>query len=138
MKRWPRISGSSILVVLLLAGCGGAVSDEHQIVEPARFDEQTGHIEMTQEASERLDIQTATVEVRGDLLVVPSAALLVVPDGTFYVYTNPEPLVFIPQPISVSRDDGETAFLTDGPPAGTQVVTVGVPELYGIQTGMGH
>jgi hypothetical protein len=132
------IAGSSILVALMLAACGGAVSDEHETIDPASFDEQTGRIEMTQAASDRLDIQTVPILSRGDLLVVPSASLLVEPDGAFYVYTNPEPLVFIPQPISVDRDDGEMAFLSEGPPAGTEVVTVGVPELYGIQYGMGH
>ena len=139
MRRAGRlIIAAPALAALLLAGCGGAVSDDHEIVEPASFDEQTGRIEMTAQASERLDIQTAPVQARGDLLVVPSAALLVVADGTFYVYTSPEPLVFVPRPISIDRDDGVTAFLTEGPPAGTDVVTVGVPELYGIQYGMGH
>ncbi len=127
-----------LLATLLLSACGGAVSDDHEVVDPARYDEGSGRITMTQEASDRLDIQTVPIRSRGELLVVPSAALLVEPDGTFYVYTNPEPLVFIPQPIDVDRDDGEMAFLTEGPPEGTEVVTVGVPELYGIQYGMGH
>lgn len=135
-RRW--IVVAPLLAVSLLAACGEAVSDEHEIVEPGHYDEETSLITMSAEASERLDIQTMPVETRGGVLVVPSSALLVLPDGTFQLYTNPESLVFVPEPIDVDRDNGRLAFLTDGPPAGTAVVTVGVPELYGIQTGMGH
>lgn len=135
-RRW--IVVAPLLAVSLLAACGEAVSDEHEIVEPGHYDEETSLITMSAEASERLDIQTMPVATRGGVLVVPSSALLVLPDGTFQLYTNPESLVFVPEPIDVDRDNGRLAFLTDGPPAGTAVVTVGVPELYGIQTGMGH
>lgn len=136
MRRW--ITVAPLLAALLLAACGEAVSDEHVIVDPGQYDEKTSRITMTAEASQRLDIQTMPIRTRDGLLVVPSSALLVLPDGTFQLYTNPESLVFVPEPISVDRDDGHLALLTDGPPAGTAVVTVGVPELYGIETGMGH
>ena len=34
--------------------------------------------------------------------------------------------------------DGGVAYLSSGPSAGTRVVTVGVPELYGIEEAVGH
>ena len=40
-------------------------------------------------------------------------------------------------PITVDRVDGETAYLVKGPAVGTAVVTVGAPELYGAEYGVG-
>jgi hypothetical protein len=37
----------------------------------------------------------------------------------------------------VDRVDGGTAYLRAGPAVGTMVVTVGVPELYGAEFGVG-
>jgi hypothetical protein len=42
--------------------------------------------------------------------------------------------VFVRAPIDIVHETSSQAFLADGPPAGTQVVTVGVPELYGSET----
>jgi len=129
-------------LVLILAGCAGAVSDKHSIVEPMTLEEvESGvipRVTLTQRAAERLDIQTVLVEQSEQWLVVPSDAILVDETGTFWLYTNPEPLVFLRFEIGVARDDGERAFLTDGPDLGTPVVTVGVPELYGAESGIGH
>src|SRR5512134_681887 len=122
------------MIVLLLPACGEALSDEHVIDEPAHFED--GQITMTERAAERLDIQTAPIGEDGRFLVVPSSAVLVEPDGAFYVYTAPEPLVFVKASVRLRRDDAGIALLRQGPAAGTQVVTVGVPELYGIEYGM--
>jgi hypothetical protein len=59
-------------------------------------------------------------------------------EGGYWVYTNPEPLVFIRHSISIDREEDDRAFLTDGPPSGTKIVTVGVPELYGTEYEVGH
>ena len=40
--------------------------------------------------------------------------------------------------ITVDYIEGERVYLLDGPPAGTEVAVVGVPELYGIDTGVGR
>lgn len=138
MKRSSRrpTSAASILAALMLAACGQAVSDEHVIEEPATFED--GRITMTAKAEERLDIQTTDVTSRGGSLVVPSSALIVDPRGVFWVYTSPERSVFIRERVRIARDEGARALLTRGPVVGTQVVTVGVPELYGIETGVGH
>jgi hypothetical protein len=70
-------------------------------------------------------------------LVVPSAAVFVDPEGHWWVYTNPEPLVFVRHEIDLDQQAGGRAYLSKGPPAGTKVVTVGVPELSGIEEGIG-
>ena len=70
------------------------------------------------------------------LKVVPYAAVIYDVAGKTWVYTNPEPLVFVRQSISVDYVEDDLAYLTDGPAAGTQVVTIGGAELYGAETGV--
>jgi hypothetical protein len=58
-------------------------------------------------------------------------------DGAASVYTNPEPLVYVRAPVTVEEINNGQAQLNAGPPSGTAVVTVGAPELYGIDSGIG-
>ena len=94
---------------------------------------------LTEEAAQRLDIQTAPVreeQVNGtQRKVIPYAAVIYDLKGETWTYTNPEPLTFVRQPITVDHIEGDKAVLSDGPAAGTEVVTVGVAELYGTDTG---
>jgi hypothetical protein len=53
--------------------------------------------------------------------------------GETWVYTNPSPLTFVRNRVSIDNIDGDLAVLSQGPPSGTAVVTVGVPELYGTE-----
>jgi hypothetical protein len=72
------------------------------------------------------------------LRVVPYAAVIYDPEGKTWVYTEPKPLTFVRAPVSVAYIDGDLAVLSEGGPAdGTAVVTVGVPELYGTELGVG-
>lgn len=68
--------------------------------------------------------------------IVPFAALLYGVHGETWVYTNPEPLVFVRAPVTVDYIEDDLAFLSEGPPAGTEVVTVGGSLLYGAETGV--
>jgi hypothetical protein len=68
--------------------------------------------------------------------VVPYAALLYGVKGETWVYTNPEPLVFVRQPIVVDHIEDDLAILSEGPEVGTEVVTVGAAELFGAETGV--
>jgi hypothetical protein len=70
-------------------------------------------------------------------LVIPYAALLYGINGETWAYTNPAPLTFVRQPITVDYIDGGLVYLLDGPAVGTEVVTVGAPELFGADTGVG-
>jgi hypothetical protein len=69
--------------------------------------------------------------------VIPYAAVLYDAKGNTWVYTNPEPLVFVRQSIQIDTIVGDDVFLGDGPPVGTAVVTVGGAELYGTEFGVG-
>src|SRR5262245_19320348 len=134
--RWGLVVPLALCVQL--AGCDHAAPDtdepkaavvEHlDGAEPAR-------VTLTEEAMKRLEIQTDTVrdeEVQGtQRRVIPYAAILYDTEGNTWTYTNPEPLVYVRHSIAVDHIVGELAMLTDGPPAGTAVVTVGAAELYG-------
>jgi hypothetical protein len=71
-------------------------------------------------------------------LVIPAGAVLYEPTGGAYTYTNPTPLTYVRQPLTVAYISGDSAVLTAGPPAGTVVVVVGGAELAGIETGVGQ
>jgi hypothetical protein len=68
--------------------------------------------------------------------VVPYAAVLYGVHGETWVYSNAEPLAFVRQPITVDYIEGDLAILSEGPPVGTAVVTVGAAELFGTETGV--
>ena len=141
MKR--SLLGIAVLVAALaLSACGGAVSDEYVIEEqPYSLEPIEGEdvlrVTLTESAVERIGIETVPVKHRGSRLVVPYDAVYIDAHGGFWVYTNPEPLVFIRAPIDIVHETSSQAFLADGPPAGTRVVTVGAPELYGTETEFG-
>jgi hypothetical protein len=70
--------------------------------------------------------------------VVPAGAVIHDPQGEAWVYTNPEPLVFVRHRVEVDYFDGDRAVLKDGPAAGTMVVTVGAPLVLGTEFEIGH
>ena len=65
--------------------------------------------------------------------VVPYGAIYYDAKGNTWVYVNPEPLGFERQRVSVERIEGDLAVLSEGPSAGTPVVTVGAAMLYGVE-----
>ena len=136
------VAGGVLLLALAATACGEAPSDEHVIDEPVHVEEIAGkdvaHVTMTSSAARRLDITTVSVAQDGDHLTVPNAAVIFDEHGGMWVYTNPEPLAYERAPIEIDYEDAETAYLTDGPPVGTQVVTFGAAELYGAERGIGH
>lgn len=141
----PRFGIAPILLVALpfLSGFGGATSDKYEIeeqpysLEPVEGEEDALRVILIASAAERLGIETSPVEGSGSKLVVPYDAVFLDAHGDFWVYTNPEPLEFVRAPIEIARETSSAAVLTEGPPAGTEVVTVGVPELYGSETEFG-
>lgn len=139
--RMPAIALLAVLVIVLGTGCSNSSSTVKEKVEPAVLEPIDGtdlyRVLLTESAATRLDIQTSEVSESDLGLTVPSAALIVDPEGTFWVYTNPEPLTYERAVVDPVREDRGTAYFTNGPPPGTLVVVVGVPELYGAETGVG-
>lgn len=70
--------------------------------------------------------------------VVPYAAVIYDVHGDTWVYTNPEPLVFVRSRVDIEYFDRDMAVLRDGPELGTQIVVIGAAELLGAESGVGH
>jgi hypothetical protein len=85
------------------------------------------------EAAKRVGLQTAPIRQDGRKEIMPYAALIYDAEGDTYAYTAPKPLTYVRQQIDIDHYDGNSVVLSDGPPAGTEVVTVGVDEVYGTE-----
>ncbi|MEY2535668.1 MAG: hypothetical protein QOF29_3578, partial [bacterium] len=101
-------------------------------VEPLRGSV-TPRVTLTAEGARRTGLQTARVTRRGARTAVSYDALIYAEDGATYVYTRPEALSFVRRSVVVDRIAGDRALLLRGPPAGTEVVTVGAAEVYGTE-----
>jgi hypothetical protein len=128
----------SIAAAIALGGCTEVETEsstgyEPAALEPVKGSEDLQKVTFTAEGARRVGLQTAEVSRSGKRLVVPYAALLYDPEGQTYVYTSPEPLEYLRAPVKVDRIADGRVLLTDGPPAGTKVVTVGVTEVYGTE-----
>lgn len=148
MKRLNQLLFVVLIAILVLLFYKDNKAPETQVKnEPATLAPIPGtelkSVELTQKAAERLGIETE--EVRWAPIsrsgangkVVPYSSLIYGLNGETWVYINPEPFVFVRHSISVDFIDGDNVYLSDGPPLETLVVTVGVAELYGTETGVG-
>jgi multidrug efflux pump subunit AcrA (membrane-fusion protein) len=90
-------------------------------------------VTFTAEGAKRAGVETGEVSRSGKRLVVPYEALLYDPEGNTHVYTSPKPLEYLRAPVEVIRIEGDRVLLSDGPPPGTKVVTVGATEVYGTE-----
>jgi len=142
VKRWTMVA--AVGAVLVLAGCR-----EDKVAEkyhPAKLEEsgQEGIMKVTLDAraAERIGLQTAAVreEMVGSTqrLVVPYGAIMYDPKGATWTFTNPQPLVYVRHKIVVENIEGDRVILSEGPPAGTVIVTVGAAELMGAEHKYGH
>ena len=133
---------AGLLVGCLQAvGCGRASVSEESESRAVKVEAIEGsdlsRVILTEQAAQRLDIQTAPVrslQVRGTLRkVIPYAAILYDREGHTWAYTTSESLTYVRAPVTVDYVEGDLAVLSSGPPAGTAVVTVGAAELYGCE-----
>jgi hypothetical protein len=141
--RWDRrwVMGVAFLALLLfLPACREAATEEADGYQPATLQPIDGtelsRVILTEDAAQRIRLETGTVSSRGDRLAVPESAVWIDEHGEEWVYTELEPLVFVRKAIRVDRYEDGVAVLSDGPPAGTVVVTVGVAELIGVESGL--
>lgn len=128
----------SIAAAIALGSCTeveteSATGYEPAALEPVKGSEDLQRVTFTEEGARRVGLETGELSRNGKRLVAPYAALLYDPEGKTYVYTNPKPLEYLRAPVEVDRIEGDRVLLTDGPPAGTKVVTVGVTEVYGTE-----
>lgn len=121
---------------LLLSACGGQIPVTGEKVAPSKLEPIEGtdlsRVILTAQAAERVGIETVSASRDS----VPYAAVIYDIEGNTWIYTNPEPLVFVRVPIAIDHIEGDTAVLSESLVSDLTVVTVGVAELYGTETGV--
>ncbi len=83
---------------------------------------------------------TASLELLADeeVTTVPAAAVVYDAAGGAWVYEKTRPHTFARRRVDVRRTTGATVVLTRSPPVGTEVVSIGVAQLFGVEFGAGH
>lgn len=105
---------------------------------------EVSRVTLSEKAMQRLDVQTGMVteetspRTEAAQTAVPHSAIIYDPNGNTWVYTSPEPRVFVREQIDVDYIQGGLAYLSNGPMPGTNIATVGVAELYGTEFTVGH
>ena len=147
MPAYGRLLGVAALLAGLAAGCSGpSTPEEASNAEPARVEQLPGtdvdRVILTARALERVELRTAQVQGQGGgrhrPKTMPYGAVVYGPDGSTWTYTRVAPRAFVRLPVRVSHIEDGVAYLGSGPPPGTEVVTVGAAELYGIEYGVGE
>ena len=139
VKRLLRLAAVCLVLItatLALAACGTPAEEEGgeeaATVEPIKGTD-TNLVTLNKEASETLGIKTTAIKKEGGREVLPAAALVYAADGHTFTYSSPKPNQYVRAEITVDRIDGGKVILKKGPPAGTNVVTVGSQELFGLE-----
>jgi hypothetical protein len=129
---------ATVILAAGLAGCTEVETEPSTAYEPSRLSAVAGsddlqRVTFTAEGERRTGLETARVARRGGRTVVPYAALIYDAGGNTYVYTRPKRRSYLREEVAVARVEGDRVLLSDGPPAGTTVVTVGAAEVYGAE-----
>jgi hypothetical protein len=139
-----RYSGWTIAIALAFAalplnGCqeGTAKTPASPPASVQKQESGISRIMLTARAAERLGIEFAEVTKTGRYLEAPYNTLLYDASGNEWVFISPQPNVFTRTPVKVELIEGEKMYYSQGPEAGTKLVTSGVAQLYGIEFGVG-
>ena len=148
MKYSDRWLAAGLMIVGLSTAACHQVARSHADESPAKVERvqgsELGRVTLTERAIQRIGLETDQVrEQRGSRsasprLIVPYASLIYDPRGETWVYISPQPRTFVRFKVVVDYIEGSIVVLKAGPPAGTVVASVGVAELYGTETGVGH
>jgi hypothetical protein len=144
-RKTRRIIALSALAALAvpLGGCAKVKTEEEQGEKAAKVEKigDTGQkkVILLEQAAKRLGIETGAVsELDAHHEAVPYSAVIYDAEGHSWVFTTSESLAYVKAPIAIDRIDGDRAVLSEGPPPGTQVVTQGAEELFGVEDGIGE
>lgn len=138
-----------LLMSLAVAGCGPqqAVMVNGDEQPPATVVEVEGSdvpaLLIDEESVQRIGIDTAVVQPaargpisakqRRSLVKIPYAAVVYMSDGSAWAFAPSSPRTYRRTPITVADIRGDQAILSSGPAVGSEVVTVGAPELLGVE-----
>lgn len=138
--RWQALAIAA-LMPLTAAACSKVETSESSYEDPSTLTEVEGsdrmQVKFTEKAVERIGIETQVLADGPDGKVVPYSAVLYDPDGTTWVFTQVGPGTFLRVPVTVVDIRGQEVILSDGPAAGTEVVSVGSTELFGAEHELG-
>ena len=128
------------VAVATSAGCAEIESVSAEPYEPAAL-ESTGpdkpaRVILTEEAVDRVALQTIEVKALGKDLTVDHAALVFDKAGKPWVFSVVGPRTYVRATVTIKEIQDNVVTLSAGPPAGTQVVTVGAIELWGAELGI--
>jgi hypothetical protein len=135
-------AGLALVAALSLSACKEAEEESAEGYSPSKLeavkgaDDDLQRITFTEEGARRADVKTAEVRRAGSHTVIPYEALIYNDEAKTFVYTSPETREYLRAPVTVDRITGSKVFLTDGPPAGTKVVTQGASLVYGTEIDM--
>jgi hypothetical protein len=126
---------------LVLTGCQvSAQGADAALAEVASVETQAdggpATLTLSEHAEQRLGMKTAPVTKGPEGLSVPYAAVIYDAEGASWVFVRIDPLTYQRAEVSLGHKTGDDVALTSGPPAGTEVVTVGAAELVGVETGI--
>ena len=124
-----------------LVGCAEIEVPMAEPYEPAHLEsagpDQPARIILTEEAQQRVQLQTTLVRPHGAEVSLDQAALVFDKAGKPWVFTVIGPLTYVRAPVSIEEvQEDNLMILSSGPPAGTEVVTVGAIELWGTELGI--
>lgn len=124
-----------VLLMLLLSACGPGENTTEK-VSPSRVEPIEGtdlsRVILTEKAAERIGLET--VKTSGK--TVPYAAIIYDTEGNTWIYTRPQPLTFVRVPIVIDHIEDDTVILAQDLDSELTIVTVGVIEIYGTETGV--
>jgi hypothetical protein len=131
----------ALVVGTVATGCAKTAAEEEATTGAATVQPVAGgdlnRVTLTAAAVKRLDVQTGEVVASQAGLTVPYRAVFYDAQGDTWVFVSPRPRTFVRAPVTVDHIDGDLAYLAEGPQVGTAVVTVGGPEIYGAEVGVG-
>jgi hypothetical protein len=127
-----------VVAVATSAGCAEIEVPLAEPYEPAQLEstgpDQPAKIILTAEAQQRVQLQTTLVRPHGADVSVEHAALVYDKKGKPWVFTVIGPLTYVRAAVGIKGvQEDNLMILSSGPPAGTEVVTVGAIELWGTE-----
>jgi hypothetical protein len=128
------------IMVAISTGCAEIESTTAEPYEPAALETpgpgQPARVILTEEAVDRVALQTTEVKMLGKDPAVDHTALVFDKAGKPWVFTVVAPRTYVRAAIGIKDVQDNLVILSSGPPAGTQVVTIGAIELWGAELGI--
>jgi hypothetical protein len=128
----------AVVATASLVGCAEIEVPLAEPYEPAHLEstgpDQPARVILTEEAQHRVQLQTTLVKPHGADVSLDHAALVYDKKGKPWVFTVIGPLTYIRAAVGIKEvNENSVVILSSGPPAGTEVVTVGAIELWGTE-----